>query len=82
MPRSNRPPSVRLTPDGPDLIRATIENGPHTQAWWADKTGLTQGTISNLVNRRLLGLSADTAKRLTDALNLHFGDVFEVIPPK
>ena len=80
MLRSNRPPSVRLTPDGPDLIRSTIENGPHTQAWWASKTDVTQGTISNIVNRRLQQLSAETAKRLTDALNLHFGDVFEVIP--
>jgi len=73
---------LRLTAAGPDLIRRTIEAGPHSQRWWAGTTGISQGTISNIINRRLRRLTYGTAKTLADAMNLHFGDVFEVIPPK
>jgi hypothetical protein len=75
---------VRLTATGPDLIRSTIEDGPHSQRWWAETTGISQGTISNIINRRLRRLTYGTAKTLADALNLHFGDVFEVLdqPPR
>jgi len=82
MPRITERTPVRLTPDGPALLRRTIEQGPHGQSEWARRTGISQGTISNLITGRLRRLTYGTAKTLTDALNLHFGDVFEVIPPK
>jgi transcriptional regulator with XRE-family HTH domain len=59
---------VRLAPA--DMVRIMREKNGFTQAELAERTGLTQSTISNIENGRTQ-LGAERAKTLARALRVH-----------
>lgn len=59
---------VKLTPA--DMVRILRDKNELTQAELAERTGLTQSTISNIENGRTR-LGAERAKALARALRVH-----------